>query len=252
MADSSKVPLWERAEEWEKNLHIFDILLVRSKGLIAKIILAAQGSEGTESPTHTAIIISEHPVLVLECVSPRVRVLPLRESLKGAEWATAYSLKDRSPETLARIEEAIRKAVMADGAAYGFWSLFKLGCRRVFQQKPARLSFRIGFGLVMPILFPILAACRLRELAKGTRFLALAEGFLLAFLGFRFVDELHYHSVIVPLFIKYFWIGWIIFLELLAWDYGDFSAIQANPADAKSDVTRSEAAEPPSGGQGPT
>jgi hypothetical protein len=242
VADSSRVPSFERVEAFEEKLRLGDMLFVRSKGLIAKIILAAQGSEGAEAPTHTAIIIGEHPVLVLECVSPRVRVLPLRESLKGTEWTAAFSMKDRSPERLAKIEEATRQAVMADGAPYGFWSVFKLGCRYVFQQKPARLSFRIGFGLAMPFLFPILAACRLRELGSGTRFLALSEGFLLTFLGFRFVDQLQYHSLILPLFIKYFWIGWIIFLELLAWDYGDSSALKNSSADAKSDV-----APPPTG-----
>ncbi len=53
MADASKVPLWKRAEEFEKTLHVFDILFVRSKGLIAKLTLAAQGSERTEVPAHS-------------------------------------------------------------------------------------------------------------------------------------------------------------------------------------------------------
>lgn len=112
-------------------------------------------------------------------------------------------------------------AVQADGAPYGYWSLFKFGCRLVFRKGKALPAFRIVFGILMPLLFPILAAVRLREIAGGTWFLALAEGFVFCFLGFHFIDGFHYHSAAMRVFLRYFWVGWIIYLEILAWDYAD-------------------------------
>ncbi len=81
----------ENVEAFEKNLRTGDILSVRSKGLVAKVILAAQGSTEKDAPTHTAIVVGDHPVLVLDVVSPRVRVQTLSKSLQGVESAKAFS-----------------------------------------------------------------------------------------------------------------------------------------------------------------
>jgi hypothetical protein len=222
MSEADNKAIFERLET---TLRTGDTLFVRSRGLIAKIILAAQGSTDDKAPTHVAMVVGDHPVLVLEVVSPRVRVLPLRESLKGVELVRAFSFKDRSPEAVARMEEAIRLGCMADGSPYGYWGIFKLGCRRVFPSKPARPLFRITFGILMPLLFPLLAAFRLRDMG-GRMLFALAEGFFFLYFGFRFVDDLHYNSIIVGLLLKYFWIGWVICLELCAFDYADTSALR--------------------------
>ena len=230
--DTEKKPRVTRVEVGETTLRRGDILLVRSKGIVGKIILAAQGSTDKDAPTHTAVIIADDPVLVLEVVSPRVRVLPLRESLKGVEVAHAFRIEGDDPE---RHLEALRLACMADGSSYGYWGVFKLGCRYVFKRVPgesAQLWFRLIFGLLIPFLFPILAAFRLREIALGTWFLALTEGFFLVFLGFRLVDGLHYHTALITWLVRYFWVGWVIYLELLAWDYGDTSALRRHGIDA--------------------
>jgi hypothetical protein len=218
LKEASKATM-ERVAATEETLRRGDMLFVRSKGFVAKIILAAEGASLSDktAPTHTAIVIADHPVLLLEIVGPRTRILPLRESLKGAEYVEAF--RPVAGGDLTAIDEATRLAVMSVTGVYGFWSLFVMACLRVFDKKrPARSSFKVGFGIMMPFLFPLFSAFRFRELIRNHWLLALAEGFFLLFLGFRFVDSLHFSSIWAAWAVKYAWFGWLVFLEIFALD----------------------------------
>jgi hypothetical protein len=77
----------------ENNVQPGNILFVRGKGLISKLILAAEGAEDDKSaPTHVAIVVGRDPALVADCISPRIVIQPLAESLKGVESASISSV----------------------------------------------------------------------------------------------------------------------------------------------------------------
>lgn len=193
-----------------------DLLFVRSKGLIAKIILAAEGASDGSEPTHVATVVSRNPALVSDCISPRIVIQPLAESLKGVESAQLFRLKDNKDGAV----QMARMAAMSDGVPYGYWSLYLMAWRCVIGAKPGKKShlwFRVVFALLLPLLFPLFAMCWLRETAEHifNGSLMLPEGAFLLFLGIGFLHS-SLHNPLIIYFCVYLWLGWIMFLELRA------------------------------------
>ncbi len=186
MPECHQEPTFEQLRIAESEVQPGDTLFVRGKGLVSKLILAAEGADANAwAPTHVAIIVSQSPALVADCISPRIVIQSLSESLK--EVHSFKLIRPRDKEDGIAIA---RTAAMSDGVPYGYWSLYIMAWRCVLGKKPgnkAYPSFRIGFALLLPWVFPLFAMCRLREIAENifSGSLMLPEGALLLFLTGR-------------------------------------------------------------------
>lgn len=227
-----------------RGLHLADIIAIRGKGLISRLILTAEGPGSRAS--HIAALISVNPPLIQEATHPRVRVRPLGDLLADAEDAYLISDKTLTDEQREKIVETM---VTFSALPYSYWliilhafntafattwftdSLGKLaGNRRndfsqitsgqaIPDKKPAAYWFRGSILMLLPILVPLYLAGHLRLILNnllGSSIFALLEGSLLVFIGAHCISSYVVHLRWLRTVLSLWWLAWVVFLELNA------------------------------------
>lgn len=95
-----------------------DIVAIRGKGLISRLVLAVEGAAGDDKGvSHVAVVIADNPPLIIEAVHPRVRVRPLENALAEAEKAWLLHPKPLSDE---KREAVVKAACDFCSRSYGY------------------------------------------------------------------------------------------------------------------------------------
>lgn len=241
MTDKETKPLYDAAHGGEALPA--DILAVRGRGVLSRIVLAAQGA-GYDTASHVALVIGANPALIIEAVHPRVRVRPLEEAIAEADKAWILHNLTLSDEERATI---VRAACRFSSLSYGYPMLILHAFNAAFAtnrftnllrgrnidpvaasgasngatpKNKAEWWIRVAILLLSPLLASLFVAGVIRQVLGrllGSSLFALLEGLALFLLGITFVRSHPYFSWKWPaVALSYSWAIWIVFLELSA------------------------------------
>ncbi len=225
-----------------------DIVAFRGRGFLSDLILSVQGTP--DGASHVALVVTCKPPIIIEAVHPRVRVRLLSAAVDEAEKAWIIHHKTLSDQR----EEIVASACSLNAFPYGYHNLVLHALDAAFsttwfshkwipstkgepeQETHAGLDplaspdtarssawwFKLTVFLLIPVLVPFFVAGSLRALLEEFMtpgLFAVAEGTFLFVLGGYFgisVLSLAETSKWVLCPIVYFWLVWVVFLELHA------------------------------------
>jgi hypothetical protein len=228
-----------------------DIVAIRGKGLISRLVLAAEGAGADDKGvSHVALVIADKPPLVIEAVHPRVRVCTLENALAEAENAWLLHPK---PLTDEERETVVKAACDFCFRSYGYPMLILHALNAAFGTTPftnpirsrmmdlamtsdlatasqapgaaipergAAWWIRVVILLLSPLLMSLYIAGATRLTLRGvlgSSLFALLEGLSLLLLGIIFIRSWPgLSSKSLAFALSYIWGTWIVFLELSA------------------------------------
>lgn len=96
-----------------------DIIAFQGRGLLSRLILAAQGTPH-HGASHVALVLTCNPPVILEATHPRVRVRPLATAVNEAEHTWVLHNRELSD---AERERIITEACSMSSLPYGYETL---------------------------------------------------------------------------------------------------------------------------------